>query len=76
MSLLMYKSMGIVVAPGVDVKSHTLNTSITKVRLWQTKDGWRGEILSAGDVSHLDGLHERKLSVVDDVKDPDEEAEK
>jgi len=67
--LLMYKSMGIVVAPGVDVKSHVLNTSVTKVRLWQTKDGWRGEILSAGDISHLDGLNEPNLDVVDDVKD-------
>jgi hypothetical protein len=65
----MYKSMGIAVAPGVDVKAHVLNTSITKVRLWQTKDGWRGEMLSAGDIGHLDGLQTRKLSATDDVKD-------
>ena len=67
-SLLMHKSMSTAVAPGVDVKAHTLNTSVTKVRLWQTKDGWRGEILSAGDVSHL-GEVDVTLGVADDLKD-------
>jgi len=55
------------VARGVDLQAHLLNTSIMKVRCVQGKKGWSVELLSFGDMSHLQDTEEPDLEVADDV---------
>ena len=54
-------------APGVDLASHAPNTATMRVRCALVGDRWEIEILSYGDMSHLQDVKEPNLEVVDDL---------
>ena len=56
-------------SPGLDTRRHCLNTSIMRVKCWKEgkEEKWVGEVLTWGQVDHLDGMWE-KVGVADDVR--------
>lgn len=68
--LLLSPEFKFAAAPGIDKSRHCLNTSVMRVRVtYDPKEGeWDGEVLSWGEVCHLDGV-ESGIPVADDIRD-------
>lgn len=65
-SILISSAVSFTLAEGVDRSRSCRNTSIMKVKCWEERGEWKGEVLSWGHVPHL--VEEGKVvSVADDL---------
>lgn len=70
LAILVSKDIGFQAGPNVDTSKHCLNTSIMRVRATYDKEAgeWDGEVLSWGEVYHLDGV-DSGIPIADDVRE-------